>query len=526
MQGKGSANITGKGGKGGKGKGDRKNNSGSDQKGTENKKKKAGGAANPQETTTTTINSSAAEDTGAAADDVEDSSSSSGVTLYCEACDREFTSLLAQEAHLKSHVNCKHPGCQFQASSKVVHTHFESAHGQFSGTGYRTIEVEVGNKMLPFKVLMGTSPEEVQQWRLERRSKYPTKENVEKKEQAQMNRLNNGQLNPSRSNLNVRGKVKVDKNQSSKDGEKVSLSKKQKEVRLTSESTVETLTKDPLEQTTPPSNTNDNNNNNENTNSSLGALLATYGSDSDDNEEEVEEVEGGEGIDDDEKVTENTNGDDSTINGGEGGAGEKKSTGRICQFWLHQGKCRNGDDCNYKHSDNVQVCTFYVNGRCSKARKCNFSHNPSLVAEARKLKESEKRKRGSDGADEENGDNNSENDDGDDAGGEPLNKKTKNKKNKNKAAEQGNGRQQNQSNFVAKPSEPTLLRKLLESEIRRERSLFLQCIRFMVDRDFFMVSDGAAEEKNKKIEELEEADNGGNDGDDDGENQPLEQVIE
>ena len=34
------------------------------------------------------------------------------------------------------------------------------------------------------------------------------------------------------------------------------------------------------------------------------------------------------------------------------------------------------------------------------------------------------------------------------------------------------------------PREPTLLRKLLASEMRRERSLALQCLRFFVENRF------------------------------------------
>ena len=41
------------------------------------------------------------------------------------------------------------------ASQKVVNTHFELSHGQFSGNGYRTIQVEVGTEMMDFKVVYG-----------------------------------------------------------------------------------------------------------------------------------------------------------------------------------------------------------------------------------------------------------------------------------------------------------------------------------------------------------------------------------
>lgn len=57
--------------------------------------------------------------------------------------------------------------------------HFHGAHGQFSGSGYKLIDVE-GQK---FRVLLGSDAEEIKQWRLERKKKFPTASNVERKEQ-------------------------------------------------------------------------------------------------------------------------------------------------------------------------------------------------------------------------------------------------------------------------------------------------------------------------------------------------------
>ena len=56
--------------------------------------------------------------------------------------------------------------------------HFHGAHGQFSGSGFKTIDVE-GQQ---FTVLMGTSPQEVEQWRQDRRKRFPTAANAQSKE--------------------------------------------------------------------------------------------------------------------------------------------------------------------------------------------------------------------------------------------------------------------------------------------------------------------------------------------------------
>lgn len=105
------------------------------------------------------------------------SSEGDGGPWYCEPCDKEFTQLGPFEAHKATHETCWHPGCAFNATRKVVQAHFHGSHGQFSGSGYKMIDVE-GQK---FRVLMGQSPEEISQWRAERRKKFPTAEIEEAK---------------------------------------------------------------------------------------------------------------------------------------------------------------------------------------------------------------------------------------------------------------------------------------------------------------------------------------------------------
>lgn len=96
---------------------------------------------------------------------------------FCEPCDKEFTQLSAYVAHNASHEKCQHDGCNFVGTRKVVTAHFLGSHGAFSGSGFTTIEVEGQN----FRVLMGTSPEDVQQWRADRRKHFPTAATVQSK---------------------------------------------------------------------------------------------------------------------------------------------------------------------------------------------------------------------------------------------------------------------------------------------------------------------------------------------------------
>lgn len=74
------------------------------------------------------------------------------------------------DAHVKTHVSCHAPDCDFSASKRVVGAHFQTAHGQFAGSGLKEIDVE-GQK---FMVLVGNSPEDIAQWRAERRKKWPS----------------------------------------------------------------------------------------------------------------------------------------------------------------------------------------------------------------------------------------------------------------------------------------------------------------------------------------------------------------
>ncbi|KAF1323311.1 Nuclear fragile x mental retardation-interacting protein 1, partial [Globisporangium splendens] len=88
----------------------------------------------------------------------------------CETCEKSFTMESQYEAHLKTHVSCHAPDCDFSASKRVVGAHFQTAHGQYAGQGLKEIDVE-GQK---FMVLVGNSPEDIAKWRADRRKKWPS----------------------------------------------------------------------------------------------------------------------------------------------------------------------------------------------------------------------------------------------------------------------------------------------------------------------------------------------------------------
>lgn len=84
---------------------------------------------------------------------------------WCETCDRGFPTADALDRHNQQHQKCNIDGCQFVAHPKVITKHIQMQHS----TG------------LYKKIPKLDNPEEIQKWREERKKKYPTRINIEKK---------------------------------------------------------------------------------------------------------------------------------------------------------------------------------------------------------------------------------------------------------------------------------------------------------------------------------------------------------
>ncbi|KOB79298.1 Nuclear fragile X mental retardation-interacting protein 1 [Operophtera brumata] len=84
---------------------------------------------------------------------------------WCETCDRGFPTEDLLNKHKQQHQKCNIDGCQFIAHPKVITKHIQMQHS----TGlFKKI-----NKL--------NNPEEIDKWREERRKRYPTKTNIDKK---------------------------------------------------------------------------------------------------------------------------------------------------------------------------------------------------------------------------------------------------------------------------------------------------------------------------------------------------------
>ncbi|RMX43036.1 hypothetical protein pdam_00001827 [Pocillopora damicornis] len=94
----------------------------------------------------------------------------------CDACQKDFSSKETLTAHLGSHIQCSYEGCKFKAGRKVVKLHWIQTHE----TGRMRIKLD--------------SPEEIAKWREERKRKYPTLANVQKKMEEDAKRKASGQV--------------------------------------------------------------------------------------------------------------------------------------------------------------------------------------------------------------------------------------------------------------------------------------------------------------------------------------------
>lgn len=108
---------------------------------------------------------------------------------WCETCDRGFPTADILEKHKQQHQKCNIDGCQFVAHPKVITKHIQMQHS----TG------------LYKKIANLNNPEEIQKWREERKKKYPTKSNIEKKEAEHQEKVARGEkMNLNRDHRNNR----------------------------------------------------------------------------------------------------------------------------------------------------------------------------------------------------------------------------------------------------------------------------------------------------------------------------------
>ncbi|KAJ6647425.1 Nuclear fragile X mental retardation-interacting protein 1 [Pseudolycoriella hygida] len=97
--------------------------------------------------------------------------------FWCEPCDRDFPSGDKLQEHKSQHQKCGIDGCKFEGHEIIVNKHIHLQHS--SGLYDRLKNLE--------------TPEDIQKWREERRKRYPTKANIELRQQMQKARFERGE---------------------------------------------------------------------------------------------------------------------------------------------------------------------------------------------------------------------------------------------------------------------------------------------------------------------------------------------
>lgn len=106
-----------------------------------------------------------------------ESATNNSQSYWCELCERKFRTAEFLERHVEEHERCYFDGCKYEAHTLLVQKHIETQHD--TGLFQRIGHVE--------------SEEDIEKWRTERRNRYPTRANIELRQMAQEARMKRGE---------------------------------------------------------------------------------------------------------------------------------------------------------------------------------------------------------------------------------------------------------------------------------------------------------------------------------------------
>ncbi|KAG5324931.1 NUFP1 protein, partial [Pseudoatta argentina] len=117
------------------------------------------------------------------------SSDDDNKTYYCEVCDRDFPSEDDLSDHKRIHMVCGIDGCTFSAHPSLVQKHISMQHR--SG--------------LYQKLKNLSTPEDIEKWIKERKKKYPTEDNIKLRKAEELEKVQRGEI--IKQNYNIRSKT-------------------------------------------------------------------------------------------------------------------------------------------------------------------------------------------------------------------------------------------------------------------------------------------------------------------------------
>eukprot|EP01029_Cantina_marsupialis_P003981 TRINITY_DN139_c2_g1_i1.p1 TRINITY_DN139_c2_g1~~TRINITY_DN139_c2_g1_i1.p1 ORF type:complete len:707 (-),score=274.58 TRINITY_DN139_c2_g1_i1:115-2235(-) len=312
-------------------------------------------------------------------------------------CGKEFKLQSGLDRHRRHHIKCFHDGCEFEAINKVIQEHYIEKHAH-KDRARAASKLKMDNALLkhiPKKLhyIHKEAPTiDTKKWLEERRSKFPTRANIERKKKEEAERKARGELLPVEDTGRL--KQKNDRQVVKKEGESSSSSsslsndnksinpptvesmKRQHEdnndeQKLTSEPPTKKRAHEqklpqitaysPTTPTLEPMECSDNNNNNpppspleSNTSNSITSTEVAEEEMAVDDENELD-------LDDDtspmevpivkENSTSNNNDNNTELSKEDENKSPPKKM-RLCKFFSRNGKCRNGDRCLYRHEIN------------------------------------------------------------------------------------------------------------------------------------------------------------------------------
>lgn len=374
-------------------------------------------------------------------------------THQCTTCSITFDSLQAYTSHLSSHIQCTHPNCTFTASKKVVSAHYSQSHGKFSGRGLKTVTIQTpgSKKAQKFKICVGNHPDDVKAWIEERKKRFPTREKMSKLDEKRKRRREEGRLVIMRHCGDGSG------------GEEKRMKCEKHHLNDKLVVPVASSSASPSKQSGGGGGGGGGETKLQESQDAL-SNLAYYGSSSSDEEEQDNNKNNNHNNhkkhqDDDDDIEKETI--DSQIPIGEDNLGSNKDEN------ANLNDTKNDDDIvegNATHKYKTKQCRYFLrNGTCKNGNQCTYIHDITQH-ELYKTNASVRREI-----------------------------QSKKDKAKNEARREVNlittGRAQGDRTDLPATGQ-TLLRRLLQNDIRRERSLCLQLLRYIVDCNFLQEQKG------------------------------------